>query len=188
MPSLPPERVPIVTAILSTLSVAFVFSAAGGYVPSSVLPGAPSAVLDAIPTVNVLVSAVAIATIVTGWRAIRRGHVRSHRRAMLSAVGLFVTFLTLYLYRLIVTGGAAAFDGPAAVYRFVYLPILIGHIGLAIVCIPLLYYTIGLAASHDVASLRETAHARVGRVAAALWITSFSLGIVVYLLGRVVFG
>ncbi|ELZ07763.1 hypothetical protein C479_15010 [Halovivax asiaticus JCM 14624] len=188
MAPLSPDRVPLVAGVLSAVSLAIVFAAAGGYVPSSVLPTAPEAVLAAIPTVNVLISAVAIVTIATGWRAIRRGRVRTHRRAMGSAVGLFVTFLTLYLYRLVVTGGAASFAGPDEIFRFVYLPVLIGHVGLAIVCIPLLYYTLGLAVSHDVRGLRETAHAKVGRVAASLWMISFSLGIVVYLLGRVVYG
>lgn len=188
MASLRPERVPVLTALLSVVSLAIVFAAAGGFVPSSVVPRAPAWVLGAIPTVNVLISAVAIATIATGWRAIRRRRVEAHRRAMVAAVGLFLTFLALYLYRLVATGGAAGFDGPTAVYRFVYLPILIGHIGLAIVCIPLLYYTLGLALSHGVGELGRTAHPRIGRVAASLWLLSFALGIVVYLLGRVLYG
>jgi putative membrane protein len=188
MATIQPERVPAVTAVLSALSLSIVFAAAGGFVPSSAVPAAPESILRAIPTVNVVISSVAIGTIAAGWRAIRRGRVRTHRRAMMTAVGLFVTFLALYLYRLVATGGAAGFDGPAAVYQFVYLPVLIGHIGLAIVCIPLLYYTLGLALSHEIADLGRTAHPRIGRVAASLWMTSFALGIVVYLLGRVLYG
>jgi len=187
MAYLRPDRVRVVTAVGSVLSLSIIFAAAGGYVPPSAVPSAPEPVLRAIPTVNVAISAVAIGTIATGWRAIRRGQVRTHRRAMVTAVGLFATFLTLYLYRLTVAGGAAGFDGPAAVYRLVYLPILVGHVGLAIVCIPLLYFTLGLALSHGVGELRATVHGRVGRVAATLWMTSFALGIVVYLLGRVLY-
>lgn len=188
MPTLRPERVPAVTALLSAVSIAIVFAAAGGFVPASVVPAAPQWVLGAIPTVNVLISAAAIVTILRGWRAIRGDRVDTHRRAMITAVGLFAAFLTLYLYRLVATGGAAGFEGPPAVFQYVYLPILVGHIGLAIVCIPLLYYALGLALSHPVAALRATPHPRVGRVAAALWLTSFALGIVVYLLGRVLYG
>lgn len=188
MAYLRPERVPAVTAVCSFLSLSIVFAAAGGYVPPSAVPSAPESVLRTIPTVNAIISAVAIVTIATGWRAIRRGRVTSHRRAMLTAVGLFVTFLTLYLYRLTATGGAAGFEGPTTIYRLVYLPILIGHIGLAIVCIPLLYYALGLALSHSVGGLGRTSHGRIGRIAASLWMTSFALGIVVYLLGRVLYG
>ena len=177
------ERVTELAVILSVLSVSLVVAAASGTVPSAVVPGAPSAVLSSIPTVNAIVSAIAITTIGAGWIAIRRGQIERHRRYMLTSIGLFATFLVLYCYRLIATGGAAGFDGPTVIYQFVYLPVLAVHIGLAICCIPLLYYVILLAATHDVSSLGSTRHRTVGRVVVPLWIGSFSLGIVVYLLG-----
>lgn len=179
---LTPDRVPTATAVLTVVSLALVFGAAGGFVPDSTVPDAPAVVLEAIPTINVAISALAIATIARGWRAIRRGRVDRHRRAMLAAVALFATFLLLYLYRLVALGGATGFDGPTTVYRYVYLPLLIGHVSLAVICIPLLNYALVLAVTHGVDGLAETRHARIGRVAAPLWMTSFVLGIVVYLL------
>ncbi|WP_247728994.1 DUF420 domain-containing protein [Halovivax limisalsi] len=187
MTRLAPRHVPALAALLSICSLALVVAAAGGRIPSSTVPAAPEALLSAIPTANVAISAVAIGTIAAGWRAIRRGDVSRHRRLMGLSVALFALFLSLYLYRLVATGGAAGFSGPEAVYRSVYLPILIGHVGLAMVCIPLLYYALLLALSHEVRALRETAHARVGRVVAPLWMVSFGLGIVVYLLNRVLY-
>jgi putative membrane protein len=83
--------------------------------------------------------------------------------------------------------GPATFPGPDPVYRTVYLPLLAVHILLAVVCIPLLYYVLLLAATRPVSALVDTAHARVGRVAAALWILSFVLGNVVYAMLYVVY-
>ncbi|WP_323173919.1 DUF420 domain-containing protein [Natrialba sp. PRR66] len=183
----PRERVRSLTAVLSVVSLAVVFSAAGGRVPQSAVPAAPAWILELIPHLNVALSATAIVTITIGWRAIRRGAVVTHRRAMLGSFALFVTFLGLYLYRLVATGGPASFPGPEQVYLYVYLPVLAIHIFLAVVCIPLLYYVLLLALSRPIAALRRTAHARVGRFAATLWLISFSLGIVVYLLGYVIY-
>ena len=176
------DRVGVLTGLLSAVSLALVFSAAGGVIPSTVVPTAPSTVLEAIPTVNAIVSLVAIVTIGYGWVAIRRGNVRRHRSAMLLSVILFATFLVLYLYRLVAVGGTGTFPGPDSVYHYVYLPVLAIHVGLAMVCIPLLYYALLLAASTPLANLPTTRHAQVGRIAAPLWMTSFALGIVVYVL------
>ncbi|RQG92881.1 DUF420 domain-containing protein [Natrarchaeobius halalkaliphilus] len=176
------ERVRPLTLVLSVVSLAVVFAAAGGRVPASAVPGAPQWVLDLIPHVNVAISAAAIGTIIYGWRAIRRGAVDRHRVSMLVSFGLFGTFLTLYLYRLIATGGPQPFPGPDLLYQFVYVPVLAVHILLAVACIPVLYYALLLAAAYPIAELPRTSHARFGRIAASLWLISFSLGIVVYLL------
>jgi putative membrane protein len=182
MEYVPRDRVRSLTTVLSVVSLALVFAAAGGQIPQSTVPDAPEWFLEAIPHVNVVISATAIATIAYGWRAIRRGRVDRHRIAMLASFGLFAAFLTLYLYRLIATGGPQPFPGPDAVYQFVYLPILAIHILLAVVCIPFVYYALLLAGAYPIRELPETNHARVGRVAASLWLISFSLGIVVYAL------
>lgn len=187
MEYVPRERVTTLTALLSVVSLAIVFAAAGGRIPSSTVPVAPEWVLDLIPHLNVLISATAIGTITLGWRAIRRGDVNRHRVAMLASFVLFAAFLTFYLYRLVATGGPQPFPGPDAVKQFVYLPVLAIHIFLAIVCIPLLYYALLLAFAYPIAELRRTSHARIGRIAASLWLISFSLGIVVYVLLHAVY-
>ena len=173
------EQVPALTAVLTVVSLALVFGAVGGAIPSALLPGAPDSVLEAIPTVNAVISAAAIGTIVAGIRAIRRGDVERHRQLMVATFGLFVAFLVLYLYRVTLVG-PTDFTGPAAVETYVYFPLLAIHILLAIVAIPAVYYTLLLAASYPVAELSETNHPRAGKLAATLWLISFSLGIVVY--------
>ena len=175
------DRVPELTALLTVVSLALVFGAVLGHIPRSAFPHAPARVVAAIPHVNAVVSATAILTIAGGWLSIRRGDVRRHRRLMLASLGLFATFLALYLYKVIIEG-TAAFPGPAAVYRYVYLPTLAIHILLAVVCIPLLYYVLLLAVTRPVDAVYDTRHRAVGRVAASLWLVSFALGDVVYAL------
>lgn len=180
------ERLPALTVLLSVVALALVFGAVLGLLPVTALPRAPGWVLAAVPHANAVISAVAIATILGGWRAIRRGRVRRHRTAMLVSLGLFALFLALYLYRVALLG-PTHFGGPDAVYRMVYLPLLGIHVLLAVVCIPLLIFVALSGLTIPPGELGETLHPRVGRVAAALWLTSFALGIVVYLLLYVVY-
>lgn len=171
-----------VTGLASALALAVVFAAAGGRIPPRWLPNASDRVITTIPHVNVAISVAAILTILSGWRAIRRGDIRRHKRAMVGATLLFAAFLVLYLYRLVLLGGPADFDGPAHVYRFVYLPVLTVHIVLAVIAVPLVFDALALASTTPVGRLGRTRHPRIGRVAATLWIVAFALGIVVYLL------
>ena len=175
------DNVGPLTGLLTVVSLVLVFGAVLGAIPRSILPQAPSAVLGAIPHVNAAVSLLAIGTIVGGVRAIRRGNVRRHRQLMLTTFGLFATFLGLYLYRVIFEG-PTAFAGPAVVETYVYYPLLAIHILLAIAAIPLVYYVLLLAFSYTPAQLPQTNHPRAGKAAATLWLISFSLGIVVYLM------
>lgn len=169
---------------LSAVSLALVFAAALRVVPAAALPRAPSAVVDAIPHVNAAVSAVAFVLIVAGVRAIHEGNVERHRKRMGSAFGLFVVFLVGYLYRVALVGPT---EFPASgLIETVYYAVLGIHITLAVVSVPLLFYTLLLAWSYPVSEIPQTNHRRVGRIAAPLWAVSFALGVVVYLLVYVV--
>jgi putative membrane protein len=179
------EHVPAATALLTLVSLALVFGAVLGYVPETLLPHVDTLV-TAVPHLNAVISLAAIGTILAGVRAIRRGDVARHRVAMLTSTVLFATFLALYLYRVSLEG-PTEFTGPDAIRQFLYLPVLAIHILLAIVCVPLVYYALLLAGTHSVAELPDTPHPRVGRVAATLWLVSFTLGIVVYVMLYLVF-
>lgn len=174
------EHVVAVTAVLSVVSLALVFGAAGQQIPTALLPEFQQ-LLAVIPHVNAALSLSAITTIVLGWRAIRRGDIERHRLLMLTSFALFAGFLVLYLYRVALVG-PEAFPGSEAARTFVYLPLLAIHIALAVVCVPLVYYALLLAASHSPRELSSTPHSRVGRIAATLWLISFLLGLFVYLL------
>jgi putative membrane protein len=180
------DHVPALTGVLSAISLALVFGAVLGALPVGTLPRAPTGIVDMIPHVNAAISLVAIGTITTAWRAIRRGDVDRHRALMLTSLVLFVAFLALYLYK-VALEGPAAFPGPETIYQFVYLPTLAIHIALAIVCVPLLYYALLLALTRPIEELPRTNHRRVGRVAASLWLISFALGVVVYAMLYVIY-
>jgi putative membrane protein len=179
------EHVGGLTAALSVVSLALVFGAVLGYLPEAVLPRIDPLV-GAIPHINAAISATAIVTIATGVRAIRRRDIETHRKAMLLSACLFALFLILYLYR-VALEGPTEFTGPDMIYQYVYLPMLAIHILFAIVAVPLVYYVLLLATTRPPAALSETRHARVGRVAASLWLVSFALGICVWLSLHVLF-
>ncbi|WP_137285152.1 DUF420 domain-containing protein [Halorussus salinisoli] len=181
MQRLAERHVPALTGLLTVVSLALVFAAVLRVVPAGTLPRAPDPVLAAIPHVNAAISVVAFGVVAASWRWIRQGKVERHRRGMLAGVVLFAAFLTLYLYRVALLG-PTHFEGPQVVEQFVFYPILGIHVLLAVVCIPLLYYVLLLALTRPVSELSATNHPRVGRVAASLWLTSFALGVVVYLL------
>ena len=172
------EHVPALTVVLTVVSLALVFGAALQMLPVGALPS-PRGLLAAIPHVNAVVSLAAIGTIVAGVRAIRRGEVRRHRLLMATSFGLFALFLVLYLYRVAVLG-PTEFTGPAAVRTYLYLPFLFVHIALAIICVPFVFYALLIGGTHSVEEIHETRHRTAGRVAASLWLVSFTMGIAIY--------
>lgn len=179
------ENVPVVTGLLSVVSLALVFGAALRAIPSSVVPTFDP-LITIVPHLNAIISLTALVTISVGWYWIRQGEIKQHRVAMITSVLLFALFLVLYLYRLI-HEGPKEFPGPDTIRSSVYLPLLAIHILLAIVCIPLLYYVLLLALTRPVSEIYESNHRRVARIAAPLWLVSFALGVVVYALLYIVF-
>ncbi|WP_255190920.1 DUF420 domain-containing protein [Natronobeatus ordinarius] len=125
--------------------------------------------------------------LVLGWYWIRAGEVDKHRLAMVGAFVLILLFLVLYLTRVGGGGGEKLFDGPELV-RYAYLVMLAVHILLSIVAVPVVLYALLLGLTHTPAELRRTAHARIGRIAAATWILSLVLGVVTYLLLNHIYG
>lgn len=174
------EHVLITSLVLTVISLALVFGATLDILPAEMLPVAPDWVFDGIPHANAGIAVIALVTMGLGYRSIREKHIQRHRRFMLIALVMFALFLFLYLYNVAITG-AHPFPGPDVIYYYVYLPILVIHMVLAIICIPLLYYVVLLAATHPISAIPATNHARVARPALLLWAISFALGLVVYL-------
>ena len=137
---------------------------------------------DAIAVVN----AAALLTILAGLRYIRRGEVRKHRAAMLTAFTLILLFLVMYLLK--IGGGfekSILAEGPVQWAYFVMLGI---HIVLSAVSVPVVIHAVVLGLTHTPSELRNTAHARVGRIAVAAWTLSLFLGLVTYVLLNHVYG
>ncbi|MFC6988140.1 DUF420 domain-containing protein [Haloplanus sp. GCM10025708] len=169
-----------VTAVLSVVGYALVIGTFLGVVPGSVFPDLTLAEVNALSDAIAVVNTCATLALVAGWRWIRRGAVRKHAAAMSTAFVLILVFLVLYLTK-IGGGGTKEFVGPTLVY-YPYLAMLAVHILLSIAAVPVVLYAVVLGVTHTPAELRETAHARVGRVAAGTWVLSLSMGVVAYLL------
>ncbi|MFC7080729.1 DUF420 domain-containing protein [Halorussus caseinilyticus] len=172
------------SAVLSVLGYVLVLGTFAGLLP--VYPELERATVDLLSHAIAVVNTVALTALLAGWRWIRRGEVRKHRAAMLTAFSLIIVFLALYLVK--VGGGgekAIAVTGP--VY-YAYLVMLAIHILLSVVAVPVVVYAVVLGLTHTPSELRETAHARVGRWAAGAWALSLALGIVTYLMLNHVYG
>ncbi|PSP97631.1 DUF420 domain-containing protein [Halobacteriales archaeon QS_4_70_19] len=137
-------------------------------------------------TVNLLSDAIAVINSLTvvlllaGWKFIRDGDVRKHRAAMVGAFTLILVFLVLYLLK---TGGGGRkeFVGPDAA-ALAYFAMLGIHILLSVLSVPLVLYNVIVGLTHTVPEIEHTAHARVGRVAVAVWSVSLTLGVAAYVL------
>jgi len=166
-----------VTAVLSLVGYVLVFGTFGGIFPFPSISNETVILLsDAIAVVNTA----ALTAIVAGVYFIKTDQVRKHRAAMLTAFGLIILFLVLYLLK--VGGGfekSILVEGP--VY-YAYLIMLAIHILLSAISVPVVVHAVVLGLSHTPSELRETAHARVGRIAVAAWGLSLFLGIVTYVM------
>lgn len=186
----PPGRLSTKGVFVSTLLVSTAVYGLLAYVlslePSTALSPAVARLLRAAPLAIACINASALTSLVLGWRAIRRGSVRTHRRYMLAASVLISAFLILYVTR-VALGGVKAFPGPAPVRTYVYLPILTIHIVLSIVAVPLVVYNLLIGLTRPSSDVWRTPHAAVGRVGVALWSTSLALGIVVYVMLNILF-
>jgi len=150
------------------------------YGDAGIYPEIPESTVDLLAHAIAVVNAATIVALLAGVRWIKRGEVKKHRAAMLTAFTLILLFLVLYLLK---TGGGGRKEIVAgAPLRGVYLGTLGVHIVLSVVSVPFVLYAITLGTTHTPAELRETAHARVGRIAVTAWLVSLALGIVAYLM------
>lgn len=134
-----------------------------------------------LPHAIAVVNALALVLLVIGWWLIRKGYVNLHRIAMPSALGLISLFLVMYVTR-IYLGGIKEFPGSETLYYYLYLPTLIIHLTLSIICIQPVLYVALVGFTHPIEDIPRTRHRLVGRIAVPLWILSLALGLVVYVL------
>lgn len=149
--------------------------------PTAAGSGFIAQLLAVLPHAIAFVNALALTLLGAGWWLIRNGYVTLHRIAMPSALGLISLFLVMYVTRIFL-GGIKEFSGPESIYYYVYLPILIIHLSLSIICIQPVLYVALIGFTHRVEDIPQTKHRLVGRVAVSLWILSLALGLVVYVM------
>ena len=182
-----------VTAVLSVIGYVLVLGTFAGIV--DIFPEIGNRTVIVLSDAIALVNSAALTSLLVGWLFIRRGAVRKHRAAMLTAFSLISLFLVLYLTK--VGGGfekviviessqfLGAYAGPV---RIVYLAMLGTHILLSVLAVPVVLYPVVLGLTHSPSELTETAHARVGRIAVLSWSLSLFLGIVTYFMLNHVYG
>lgn len=167
-----------VTAVLTVVGYALVVGTL--YVGIPIYPEIGLGTVNLLSHAIAVINATTVILLVAGWRWIRAGEVRKHRLAMASAFALILLFLVLYLTK---TGGGGRKDviGSGLLVN-AYLVMLAVHILLSVLAVPVVLYALTLGLTRTPAELRETAHARVGRIAAGSWIVSLVLGIAAYVL------
>lgn len=168
----------VVTTVLSLIGYVLVVGTFARIFPF--FPEISNETVVVLSDVIAAVNAAALLTILGGLRYIRRGEVRKHRAAMLTAFALILLFLVMYLLK--VGGGfekAILVEGPV---RWAYLVMLAVHILLSAVSVPVVIHAVVLGLTHSPTELRDTSHARVGRIAVAAWSLSLFLGLVTYVM------
>ena len=178
------ERPLAITAILSAIGYALVAGAFAGAIP--LFPSLSDATVNLFGHLIALVNTAALLAILAGVSFIKRDAVAKHRAAMLTAFGLILVFLVLYLWK--VGGGFEKSITVTGLPEIAYLLMLAIHIILSVVAVPVVLYAVILGLTHTPAELRDTHHARVGRIAVAAWGISLFLGIVTYVMLNHVYG
>jgi len=131
--------------------------------------------LSDLPALNATLNATSAVLLMSGYAFIRRGYVRRHRAAMISACIVSALFLTSYvIYHANI--GSKPFPGRGPI-RLVYFTILLTHVLLAITVPPLALITLsrGLRAKFD-------RHVAIARWTFPIWMYVSVTGVIVYLM------
>lgn len=176
-------------AVTGALSVAGYALVAGAFLGLLPLPEIRPAIVHLLSDAIAVVNATAFVVLLAGYRFIRRREIRKHRAAMLTAFGLILLFLVLYLVKVgggfeksIVIEEGHALAAYAGVIEPLYLIMLAVHVVLSVVSVPIVLLAVVLGLTRSPAELAGSVHPRVGRIAVAAWSLSLALGVITYLM------
>jgi putative membrane protein len=172
------EHPRVLAAVLSVVGYVVVIGTLYG--DAGIYPEISESTVDLLAHAIAVVNTLTVVSLAAGWYWIRNDEVQKHRAAMITAFSLILLFLVMYLLK---TGGGGRKEILAgAPLRSLYLGMLAVHILLSVTAVPLVIYNITLGLTRTPAELRQTAHAKVGRVAVSVWLVSLVLGVVAYLM------
>ncbi len=174
-----------VTAAVTVVAYVVVLGTFAGLFPF--IPEISQSTVNLLSHAIAAVNTLALSCLVAGWYWIRQGKVRRHKLAMISAFALIAAFLVMYLLK-VGGGGEKEIVGATGAVYYAYIGMLAVHILLSVVSVPLVVHALVLGLTHSPSELPEVGHPRVGRVAAAAWILSLTLGVITYLLLNHVYG
>jgi putative membrane protein len=129
--------------------------------------------LPFLPALDALLNALAAIALVTGFGFIISGRVGAHRASMFTAFVFSSLFLAAYITNYALHG-EMHFQGEGSI-RWVYFPLLISHIILAVVVLPMILITFFLSLSG-----RFPAHRRLARWTFPIWLYVSVTGVIVY--------
>jgi putative membrane protein len=129
------------------------------------------------PALNASLNGISSVLIGSGLYFIRRHHIQTHKRMMISAFVTSCLFLTSYLYYHLVLGaGITHFQG-RGISRPIYFTILISHTFLAVVVVPFILVTLGRALRGNFQR-----HKAIAPYTWAIWMYVSVTGVVIYLM------
>lgn len=130
--------------------------------------------IEDLPTLNAVLNSSAATLLLVGYRFIRQGRERAHKRAMVAAFGCSVLFLISYLYYH-AHAGSRRYPGEG-LDRTLYLVLLGTHTVLA-AAVPFLAVRTLYLGFRD----RRASHRRWARVTFPIWLYVSITGVLIYL-------
>ena len=128
-----------------------------------------------LPALNAFLNALCTIALVIGFSFILAGKIAAHRASMFTAFVFSTLFLAAYITNYALHG-EMHFQGVGGI-RWVYFPLLISHIILAVVVLPMILITFFLSLSS-----RFPAHRRLARWTFPIWLYVSVTGVIVYLM------
>jgi putative membrane protein len=126
-----------------------------------------------LPPIYAGINGVTSIILISAFWAIRMKNIELHKRLMVTAIGLSVLFLIMYvLYHM--TSDSTSFGGEGLI-KYVYYFILISHILLSVVVIPFVLITFVRAITNDIER-----HKKIARITFPLWLYVTISGVMVY--------
>ena len=128
-----------------------------------------------LPALNATLNSVATVLLVSGYTSIRLKLVKAHIAFMALALLVATAFLASYLtYHYL--AGHVTFNGQGFI-RWVYFPMFISHVLLAIAIVPMIIATVMFAVRRQF-----DRHKRIARWTLPLWLYVSVTGVLVYLM------
>lgn len=138
-----------------------------------------SDIIPVLPHINASLNALATILLVAAFVLIKRRQEQAHKWVMLACFGVSAVFLACYLaYHFSIRSGSKPFpSGEYPTAAYVYYPILISHILLAITVPFLAIATIYLGLAD-----KRKGHIRLARWTFPIWLYVSVTGVIVYLM------
>jgi putative membrane protein len=129
-----------------------------------------------IPALNATLNAASTLLLLAGYVFIKTGNRERHRTCMLMAFVTSAIFLIGYVTHKVLIHGVHTKLGAGGMIAWIYYPMLITHIILAMVMVPMIFMTIARARRKDF-----EAHRRLARWTWPIWMYVSVTGVLVYL-------